>query len=95
MGYEIEVLVNDCHLDVTPVNNSDSYYNPSKVNFAMILLYARKGPAQARVSMDIFHDGLRRETYSDTRITLAQYPIILVVHSVHFATFLRGIYAVE
>ena len=47
--------------------------------------YTRKGPAQARVSTDIFHDGLRRETCSDTRITLAQYPIILAVHSVHFA----------
>ena len=39
-----------------------------------------------------FHDGLRRETCSDTRLTLAQYPIILDVHSVHFANFLRGIY---
>ena len=44
----------------------------------------RKGPAQARVSMDIFHDGLRRETCSDTR-----------VHYVHFANCLRGIYAAE
>ena len=51
----------------------------------------RKGHAQARVSTDIFHDGLRRETCSDTRITLAQYRIILAVHSVHFANFLRGI----
>ena len=55
----------------------------------------RKGPAQARVSTDIFHDGLRRETCSDTRITREQYPIILAVHSVHFANFLRGIYAAE
>ena len=55
----------------------------------------RKGTAPARVSTDIFHDGLRRETCSDTRITLAQYPIILAVHSVHFANFLRGIYAAE
>ena len=53
----------------------------------------RKGPAQARVSMDILHDGLRRETCSDTHITLALYPIILVVHSVYFANFLRGINA--
>ena len=52
-------------------------------------------PAQARVSMDIFHDGLKRETCSDTRITLAQCPIILAVHSVHFANFLRVIYAAE
>ena len=51
----------------------------------------RKGPAQARVSTDIFHDGVRRETCSDVRITLAQYPNILAVHSVHFANFLRGI----
>ena len=51
----------------------------------------RKGPAQARVSTGIFHDGLRRETCSDVRITLAQYPIILAVHSAHFANFLRGI----
>ena len=50
-----------------------------------------KGPAQVRVSMDIFHDGLRRKTC----ITLAQYPIILAVHSVHFANFLRTIYAAE
>ena len=49
----------------------------------------RKGPAQARVSTNIFHDGLKTETCSDTRITLAQYPIILAVHSVHFANFLR------
>ena len=50
---------------------------------------------QAQVSTAIFHDGLRRETCSDTRITLAQYPIILAVHSVHFANFLRGSYAAE
>ena len=36
----------------------------------------RKGPAQARMSTDIFHDSLRRETCSDTSITLAKYPII-------------------
>ena len=67
--------------------------------FIFILLlfyfYSTKGPAQARVSMDIFLDGLRSEICSDTRITLAQYPIILAVHSVHFANFLRGIYAAE
>ena len=66
-------------------------YNDSLENIDV----TRKGPAQARVSTDIFHDGLRRETCSDTRITLAQYPIILAVHSVHFANFLRGIYAAE
>ena len=43
----------------------------------------------------IFHDGLRRETCSDTRITLAQYPIILAGYSVHFANFLRFFYAAE
>ena len=48
-------------------------------SFCMITM---KGPAQARVSTDIFHDGFRRETCSDARITLAQYPIILTVHSV-------------
>ena len=35
----------------------------------MILIYvSRKGPAQAQVTTDIFHDALRRETSSDTRI---------------------------
>ena len=67
------------------------YNNPLERN----VVYTRKGPAQARVSTDIFHDGLRRETCSDTRIPLAQYPIILAVHTVHFANFLRGIYAAE
>ena len=47
----------------------------------------RKGPVQARVSTDIFHDGLRRETWNDTRITRAQYPIMLAVHSVRVANF--------
>ena len=47
-----------------------------------------KGP---RVSTDIFHDGLRRETCSDIRIMLAQSPIILAMPSVHFANFLRDI----
>ena len=37
------------------------------------IVHTRKGPAQARVNTDIIHDGLRRETCSDTRITLAQY----------------------
>ena len=54
-----------------------------------------KGTAQARVSTDIFHDGIRRETCCDTHITLVQYPIILAMHSVHFANFFRGIYAAE
>ena len=62
-----------------------------ELNVEVFVYYiTRKGSPQARVSMDIFHDGLRRETCSDTRITLAQYPIILAVHSVHFANFLRG-----
>ena len=61
-----------------------SYRQPAKAPGVNV---TRKGPAHARVSTDIFHDGLRRETCSDTRITLAQYLIILVVHSVHFANF--------
>ena len=61
-----------------------------------IYINTRKGSAQARVSTDIFHDCLRREICSDTPITLAQYLIIFfAVHSVHFANFLRGIYAEE
>ena len=62
---------------------------------SMFVFNTRKEPAQARVSTDIFHDGLREETCSETRITLAQYPISLSVLSVHFANFLRGIYAAE
>ena len=46
---------------------------------------------QARVSTDIFHDGLRRETCSDVQITLAQFAIRLAVHSAHFANVLKGI----
>ena len=49
----------------------------------------RKGPAQAWVSTDIFHDGLRKETCSDTHIILVQ------MHSVHFANILWDIYAAE
>ena len=59
------------------------------------IIFTRKEPAQARVSTDIFDDGLRGETCSGTCITLAQYPIILAMHSVHFANFLRGIYAAD
>ena len=54
-----------------------------------ILYITRKEPAQVQVSTAIFHDGVRRKTCSDTRITLAQYPIIMAVHSVHFANPLR------
>ena len=61
------------------------------MNDCLYVRVTRKGPAQAGRSTDIFIDGLRRETCSDVRITLAQYPIILAVHSVHFANFLRGI----
>ena len=66
----------------------------SKYPIKFYLIF-RKGPAQAWVSTDIFYDGLRRKIRSDTRVTLAQYSIILAVHSVHFQNFLRRIYAAE
>ena len=63
-------------------------------NVLVYIQYTRTGPAQARVSTDIFHESLK-ETCSDTRITLVQYPIILAAHSVHFAKFLRVVYTAE
>ena len=45
----------------------------------LIIYITRKGPAQARVSTDIFHDGLRREIYSDLRNTPLFWPCILPI----------------
>ena len=77
------------------LNYFDFPLKSSKFAFFYFLHYihfsfTRKGPAQARVSTDIFHDGLRRETCSDSRITLAKYPIIIGRASCPFCKLFKG-----
>ena len=43
-----------------------AYDNIIQRHITIFIIYTRKGPAQARISTEIFHDGLRRETCSDT-----------------------------